>query len=70
MKKAQKEIIEVETGNFKVGKKYYSFDYKIWRNGKIWDSGWYDSSHSRSATSIRKWLKDGWATEIIIEHKF
>ena len=65
-----RETITVDTSNIKVGKKYYSFDYTIYRNSQKIGEGNFENSHSRSATSIRKWLNEGWATELVLEHKF
>lgn len=63
------ETIKVETNNVKVGKRYFSFDYKVWRNRKLVSEGNYDSSHSRSPSFMRKVLKNGHATEIILSNE-
>jgi len=63
----KKYNIQIDIDNIKVGRRYYSFDYKFWNNGKLIEEGSYDRSHSRSPNSIRKWLKDHWAYEIVLE---
>lgn len=61
------EIIKVETKNVKVGKRYYSFDYKIWRGKKLINEGIDSGSHTRHPSTIRKALLTGYATELIIQ---
>lgn len=65
-----KEQIVVETKNIKVGKNFYSFDFKVWRNGKLIRKGSYDSGHSRAPQTIRRYLNRGGATELVLEHDF
>lgn len=65
-----KETIKIETKNVKVGKRYWSFDYKVWRNGKPICKGNLDSSHSRSPKFMRNYLKTGGATEQVISREF
>lgn len=52
-----KETVEVETTNFLVTKDYYSFDFKIWRNGNPVNEGNIMSMHSRTDPTIRKYLE-------------
>lgn len=61
------DSLKVITSDHKVGKKYFSFNYKIFANGKIYGTGSYDSSHSRSPSTIRKYLKEGYAANLVLE---
>lgn len=65
-----KETIKVEIWDIKVGKRYYSFMYRVQRNGKWIPNYAYDSSHSRAPATMRKYLKNGGAVELILEHRF
>jgi hypothetical protein len=69
LKKTQitQETIQVMVWDIVVGKRYYSFHYRFYRDGK-WTGGQYDSSHSRSPATIRKLLKNGYAIDIVLEH--
>jgi hypothetical protein len=73
------EFIRVEVTNISVGRRFFSFDYRVHRNKKLlttdghcvndqWDH--YDSSHSRSHTTMRKLLKSGYATELVLQRLF
>lgn len=64
------EVIVVQTSDVKVGKKRYSFDYRIMRNSMIIDRGTYDASHSRSPAYMRKTLNSGYATELVLGREF
>ena len=59
--------IKIEIDNISVGRRYFSFDYKVFENGKIKEKGQYDSSHSRSHTAMRKWLRTYYAYELIMQ---
>jgi len=65
-----KETIKAEIWDIKVGKKYYSFKYRVNRNGKWTPEYNYDSSHSRSPSTMRKYLRNGGAVDIIMESRF
>lgn len=60
------ETFKIITWDYKVGKRYYSFNYKIYRGRKLLDEGRYDSTHSRSPQTMRKYLNTGYASELII----
>lgn len=64
------EHIKVSTSNHKVGKRYFSFDYELKRNGVTIDKGHYSNSHSRAPQTIRRYLKSGYATELILQKEF
>jgi len=70
MKNKIKEIIKIEIWDIKVGKRYYSFMYRTQRNGKWTPEFAYDSSHSRAPSTMRKYLKNGGAVNIIRESRF
>lgn len=61
------EAITVTTSNYKVGKRTFSFDYEIHRNGDLVAKEHYNSSHTRAPQTIRKYLREGYATEIALE---
>ena len=65
-----KETIKAEVWDITVGKRYYSFWYRTYRNGKWSKKFAYDSSHSRSPSTMRKYLKNGGAVNIIMECRF
>ena len=65
-----KEVLEVETFNFSAGKRFFSFDFTLKRNGKLIKKDCYASSDCRSASTIRKWLRAGWGTELVLERGF
>lgn len=64
------EHIRVTTYNYKVGKRTFSFDYEVERNGVIIKKDHYNSSHRRSPTTIRKYLEEGYGTEIVLQLNF
>lgn len=64
------EHIRVVTYNFKVGKRTFSFDYDLERNGIKVRTEHYNSSHSRSPTTIRKLLSEGYGTELVLQNNF
>lgn len=61
------ETIKVEIRHLRVGKKDFSFEYTVFRNGKHFDSAVYHSSHSRSPSYLRKHLKEGYAVNLVLE---
>lgn len=65
-----RETMRAEIWNIKVGKGYYSFMYRTQRNGKWTAEYGYDSSHSRAPATMRKYLKNGGAVDIIMESRF
>lgn len=58
--------IEITHWNLKVGRRYYSFDYKVKINGVEFKAGSYDTSHSRSPQFIRKWMTGGGVEEVLL----
>lgn len=66
-KKIITENFKVSVWNITVGKRYFSFEWRAWRNGKLLDEGKYDTSHSRSPAFMRKILRNGHAVEIVLE---
>lgn len=60
------ERFKITTYNFKVSKRTFSFDYQIERNGKVVEEQHYNSSHSRAPQTIKKYLEQGYATEIVL----
>lgn len=48
--------ISIEVDNIEVDEKYYSFDYKVYINGKLKEKDTYDSDHSWSHR--QKWFKE------------
>ena len=62
-----KARIDIEIKNIKVGKRYYSFDYKVKFNGKLLDENSYSSSHSRSDSYMRKELKKDYAVMLVLQ---
>jgi len=63
------ETIKIETSHVIVGRKFFSFRYKAWRNGKLVLEDTYDSSHSRSPAYMRKELTTGYATDLVLENQ-
>lgn len=62
------EHIRIATYNHRVSKRTFSFDYDVERNGySLISQAHYNSSHSRSPTTMRKYLEQGYATEIVLE---
>lgn len=64
-----KTKIEVEIFNVKTDNHYYSFEYKIWINGKLSANDKYDSDHSwgEDHKELRKKLQDGEAVKYALE---
>ena len=62
-----KTSIKVKTWNFRVERRFYYFDYKLWVNGKLKDKGTYDASHSRSPKTMRNYLRNGYGNELITQ---
>ena len=60
----------MEVDNIIVGKRYYSFNYRLFINNKLVKDTTFDTSHSRSPNSIRKWLKKDWAYDLILQEYF
>jgi len=66
-----KETISVEIGNIDVDSKYYSFDYKVIRNGKTIKEGSYENDHAwEDPEAFEDLLKNSLAVEIAIEQAF
>ena len=62
------EHIKITTYNYRVGKRTFSFDYDVERNGyPVAQKAHYNSSHSRSPNTIRRYLENGYGTEIVLE---
>ena len=64
----KKEKIEVEISNIDVTDRYYSFNYKVFRNDKLVKEDYYENDHSW-ADDLKGWkktLKDGHALGIVL----
>jgi len=61
------ETYKTVISGISVGKRYFSFSYQLYRNGKLIADSTYDSSHSRSPAFMRKALRNGYASEIVLE---
>lgn len=76
MKKAKsepiKEVIEVEITNIQADERYYSFNWKVKRNGKVFEKDWYESDYENGNTpeQMVKDLKDGYAVELVLGSAF
>jgi len=68
--KVKKETIKVQTSNYRVGKRTFSFDYKLYRNGVLIQEGHYNSTHIRAPQTIKKYLENGYATELVLQGNF
>lgn len=64
------EHIKVVTYNYRVGKRTFSFDYELERNGILVKKEHYNSSHSRAPSTMRKYLERGYGTEIVLQNNF
>lgn len=65
------EHIKVVTYNYRVGKRSFSFDYDLERNGyELAKCNHYNSTHTRSPSTIRKYLENGYATELVLQNNF
>jgi hypothetical protein len=64
-----KTTYEVEVSNIYIDDRYYSFDYKVWKNSVPISSGSYDSDHSWGADNeeFLEELKNGYADQIALE---
>jgi hypothetical protein len=60
---------DIEISNIEVDSKYYSFDYRVWKNEKLEKEGKYDNSHSWSENreGFKKILEDSLAVNIVLE---
>lgn len=60
-----KETIKVEISNLKVEDGFYSFDYKVWRNGKLIADDNEENDYDIPKRAIEESLnKNGYAVEI------
>lgn len=68
-KKVEKytENFKIEISKISVGKRYYSFNYSLFRNGVLVKKDDYASSHERSPQTMRKYLRNGYAAELVLE---
>ncbi len=64
-----REIIEVEVCNIDVDTRYYSFDYKIKRNGTVVKDSSYSNDHSWNDDyeNFQKLLEKSLAVELALE---
>ena len=60
------ETFKVVIWNISVGKRYYSFEYELFRNDKLIQDDHYSNSHSRSPAFMRKILRNGHAAELVL----
>jgi len=67
MIKVFSETFKIEIKHLRVGKKDFSFEYTIFRNGKHIDSAVYHSTHTRSPSYLRKHLRDWYAVNLALE---
>ncbi len=63
------EKLTVSVYRVKVSKKYFSFNYRFWRNGKLVTTATFDSSHSRAPATIKRLLSKGWGTELVLQRE-
>lgn len=61
------ENFKIEISKISVGKRYYSFNYILFRNGVLIKKDEYASTHSRSPQTMRKYLRNGYAAELVLE---
>lgn len=64
------EHIKVTTYNYRVGRRTFSFDYELERNGEMVTKERYSSTHTRSPSTIRKYLERGYGTELVLQGNF
>ena len=62
-----RETIIVETSNLRVERRFWYFDYKVWRNGKLVSKGKLNGSHTRWPSTLRRILKRGGMTNDVLE---
>ena len=70
--KDNKEIvahIKVVVTNIEVDDKYYSFDYRVWKDGEVVKSTRYSNDHSRrdDKEEFKKDLENGYAIKCALE---
>lgn len=69
--KTIKETIKVEISNLKIDDEYYSFDYKVWRKGKLVTGNSYESDYDVPKKAIEEDLtKNGYAVELALVQAF
>lgn len=64
-----KTKIEIEVDNIKVDDRYYSFEYKVWVDGKMKIEDVYDSDHewSDDKKGFKDHLKNGGAVHTVLD---
>lgn len=63
------ETFIVNTSNFIIGKRSYSFTYELFRNGKRIACEKYDATHTRHRETIKRYLMDGGAAELVLQRE-
>jgi hypothetical protein len=61
------ETYKTVISEISVGKRYFSFSYLLYRNGKLVADSTYSSSHTRSPSFMRKTLRNGYASDLVLE---
>lgn len=68
-----RETIKVDVTNLVVGEKYFQFDYLFVRyslaSNHAISSGTYSSTHSRAPATMRKYLKNGYAVDLVLQRE-
>lgn len=65
-----RETAKVEISNISVDEKYYSFDYKVWRNGALVSVGNYENDYSVPKQELIDDLENGYAVNIAMVQAF
>lgn len=64
--KTIKERIDCEISNISIDDRYYSFEYKIWRNGELIAEDVYENDYEVSKAALMDTLQNGYAASIAI----
>lgn len=66
-----KETSECEVSEISVDDRYYSFKYKVWRNGVLIEDGYYENDYdAHSAKEMERILRAGYAVNIAMVRVF
>lgn len=67
---SMKSTIVVEVTNIKVGRRSWSFNYRMWRNKKLIGENSLDGTHSRAYSTMKRYFEQGYGVELAIQHEF
>jgi hypothetical protein len=70
MNNIKDETLRVITYNFKVKKRTFEFEYELIRNSIRVTQGHYSSRHNRAIQTIKKYLSNGYGTELVLRKEF